>query len=218
MVTRAPLSEPRPRRGWRWALLGLVIGVLAAVVLFAPARWLSAALSDWTQGRLVLANPRGTVWNGTATVVFANGSGSSGSSATRPAHRPCRCPACCTGACVRAGAAFRQPRPALLRRAAARTARQPARRRPAAHLAGQPLALARHHAHRPGRALEHAQARRRARPQHQGLRHAMGRSRRCASPGRPRSTPPMFPPACRPCGRWAATASRSTAAPAPRCC
>jgi general secretion pathway protein N len=81
MVTRAPLSEPRPRRGWRWALLGLVIGVLAAVVLFAPARWLSAALSDWTQGRLVLANPRGTVWNGTATVVFANGSGSSGSSA-----------------------------------------------------------------------------------------------------------------------------------------
>jgi general secretion pathway protein N len=42
------------------------------VVLFAPARWLSA-LSSWSQGRLLLVNPRGTVWNGTATVVFASG-------------------------------------------------------------------------------------------------------------------------------------------------
>jgi general secretion pathway protein N len=76
MVTRpSSLPEPKPRRGWRWALLGIVIGVLLAVALFAPARWLSAALSSWSQGRLVLANPRGTVWNGTAAVVFASGSG-----------------------------------------------------------------------------------------------------------------------------------------------
>lgn len=77
MVTRSAPSafQPRPPRGWRWALLGLTLGVLAAVLLFAPARWLSAALSSWSEGRLVLANPRGTVWNGTAAVVFASGAG-----------------------------------------------------------------------------------------------------------------------------------------------
>ncbi|ADU35375.1 type II secretion system protein N [Variovorax paradoxus] len=79
MVTRPPLSalsEPKPRRGWRWALLGILIGALLAVVLFAPARWLASALSNWTQGRLLLVNPRGTVWNGAAAVVFASGTGS----------------------------------------------------------------------------------------------------------------------------------------------
>ena len=75
MVTRPPSSGPAPRRGWRWALLGIAIGVVLTVLIFAPARWLSAALSGWSQGRLVLANPRGTVWNGTAAVVFASGAG-----------------------------------------------------------------------------------------------------------------------------------------------
>jgi len=75
MVTRPPSSGPAPRRGWRWALLGIAIGVVLTVLMFAPARWLSAALSGWSQGRLVLANPRGTVWNGTAAVVFASGAG-----------------------------------------------------------------------------------------------------------------------------------------------
>ena len=75
MVTRAPISEPRPRRSWRWALLGIVIGAVLAVVLFAPARWLASALSSWSQGRLLLVNPRGTVWNGAAAVVLASGAG-----------------------------------------------------------------------------------------------------------------------------------------------
>lgn len=75
MVTRAPISESRPRRGWRWALLGIVTGTVLAVVLFAPARWLASALSNWSQGRLLLVNPRGTVWNGAAAVVLASGAG-----------------------------------------------------------------------------------------------------------------------------------------------
>lgn len=78
MLSRSPVSEARPRRGWRWALLGVLVGALLAVALFAPARWLAAALSGWSQGRLVLANPRGTVWNGSAAVVFAGGPGSIG--------------------------------------------------------------------------------------------------------------------------------------------
>ncbi|QRF58866.1 type II secretion system protein N [Variovorax paradoxus] len=75
MVTRAPLSSPKPRRGWRWAVLGIVVGALVALVLFAPARWLAAGLSSWSDGRLLLVNPRGTVWNGAAAVVFASGAG-----------------------------------------------------------------------------------------------------------------------------------------------
>lgn len=76
MARRPPVTDLQPRRGsWRWAVLGAVTGVLVAVVLFAPARWLASALSGWTQGRLLLVNPRGTVWNGTAAVVFASGSG-----------------------------------------------------------------------------------------------------------------------------------------------
>ncbi len=75
MATRSPLTEPSPRRGWRWALLGAAAGVLLALVLFAPARWLAATLSNWSQGRLLLVNPRGTVWNGTAAVVLASGAG-----------------------------------------------------------------------------------------------------------------------------------------------
>lgn len=75
MVTRAPLMPARQRKGWRWAALGIVIGVVLAVVLFAPARWLAASLSNWSQGRILLANPSGTVWNGAATLVFASGTG-----------------------------------------------------------------------------------------------------------------------------------------------
>lgn len=75
MVTRSSLSEPTSRRGWRWAVLGIVIGALLSLVLFAPARWLAAALSNWSQGRLLLVNPRGTVWNGAAAVVLASGAG-----------------------------------------------------------------------------------------------------------------------------------------------
>jgi general secretion pathway protein N len=75
MLTRTPMSEPAPRRGWRWALLGIAIGAVLAAALFAPARWLASALSNWTHGRLLLVNPRGTVWNGAAAVVFASGAG-----------------------------------------------------------------------------------------------------------------------------------------------
>jgi len=75
MVTRAALSDSAPRHGWRWALLGAVVGALIALVLFAPARWLAAGLSSWSQGRLLLVNPRGTVWNGAAVVVLASGAG-----------------------------------------------------------------------------------------------------------------------------------------------
>jgi general secretion pathway protein N len=74
MVTRnAPASSTAT--GWRWAVLGVLIGAAAALALYAPARWLAAGLARWSDGHLQLVNARGTVWNGTAGVVFSSGAG-----------------------------------------------------------------------------------------------------------------------------------------------
>lgn len=73
MVTSSALSSaPVTKR--RWPVAGALIGALLALVLFAPARWLGTALEGWSGGHLQLVNARGTVWNGTAGVVFASGS------------------------------------------------------------------------------------------------------------------------------------------------
>ncbi len=60
----------------RLAWLGASAGLLAALVLFAPARWLAAAVSAATQDQLQLVNARGTVWNGRADLVLTGGEGS----------------------------------------------------------------------------------------------------------------------------------------------
>ena len=76
MATRSAYLRPTPRgHGWRWALLGALLGGLLTLLLFAPARWLASVLHEQSGGRLVLVNPRGTVWNGVAGVVFASGAG-----------------------------------------------------------------------------------------------------------------------------------------------
>ena len=60
----------------RWAVAGAIVGVLAGVVLFAPASWLASAIASATDGRLVLADTRGTVWSGSAVAVLGGGPGS----------------------------------------------------------------------------------------------------------------------------------------------
>jgi general secretion pathway protein N len=57
----------------RWAVAGAIVGVLAGLVLFAPASWLASAIASSTGGRLVLADTRGTVWSGSAVAVLAGG-------------------------------------------------------------------------------------------------------------------------------------------------
>lgn len=74
MATTRLSSTPPVSSGWRWAVLGAVLGVLLAVALFAPARWLAAGLGQWSDGHLQLLNARGTLWNGSAGVVFSSGS------------------------------------------------------------------------------------------------------------------------------------------------
>jgi general secretion pathway protein N len=60
----------------RWALAGGLLGVAWALVAWAPAQWLAAAVSEATGERLLLADARGTVWNGSAQMVLTGGPGS----------------------------------------------------------------------------------------------------------------------------------------------
>lgn len=70
----APLHpSARTSSPWRWALLGAATGLLLASVLWAPARWLAAAVAQATQGRVLLQQPRGTVWSGDALLSLGPG-------------------------------------------------------------------------------------------------------------------------------------------------
>ena len=85
----SPLRSParsRPRTGvasalprtapWSWALAGAVLGLALALLLNAPARWLALAVQQGLQGRVLLDDARGTVWNGTARLTLTGGVGS----------------------------------------------------------------------------------------------------------------------------------------------
>ncbi|MFO6420927.1 type II secretion system protein N [Hylemonella sp. W303a] len=61
-----------PRRA---PLLGLCAGVLAAMVVFAPARWLAAGVASLTGGRVLLTEPKGQVWAGQAGLTLSAGPG-----------------------------------------------------------------------------------------------------------------------------------------------
>ncbi|MEP7099793.1 MAG: type II secretion system protein N [Burkholderiales bacterium] len=75
--TFAELSWDKSRgAAFRWAVAGTVIGVLAALVLFAPAAWLASSVASATGQRLLLSDARGTLWNGSAVAVLTGGEGS----------------------------------------------------------------------------------------------------------------------------------------------
>lgn len=57
----------------RWALLGGVLGLLMALVLFAPARWLAAGVAHFSNGQVQLNHALGSVWNGSAQLVLTGG-------------------------------------------------------------------------------------------------------------------------------------------------
>lgn len=81
---RAALARPAPRRKagpasfvpWRWALAGALAGALLVGVLWAPARWLAAAVAWGSAGQVQLADPRGSVWAGSARLLLTGGAGS----------------------------------------------------------------------------------------------------------------------------------------------
>jgi general secretion pathway protein N len=60
---------------------GAVLGLLCALLLFAPARWLTGAVQRATGERVLLNEPRGTIWNGSAQLLLAGGPGSTDAAA-----------------------------------------------------------------------------------------------------------------------------------------
>lgn len=65
----------RPTKLHRWAGAGLGLGVLAGLLLQAPARWLALACESATRGQVHLLNPAGSIWNGSAQLVLGDASG-----------------------------------------------------------------------------------------------------------------------------------------------
>lgn len=64
-----------------WAWCGAFVGALLALALGAPARWLADAIGRATGQQIVLADARGTVWQGSARLVLTGGEGSAAAAA-----------------------------------------------------------------------------------------------------------------------------------------
>lgn len=60
---------------------GGVLGVVAGLVFFAPAHWLASGVARATEGRVLLADARGTVWDGSAQLILTGGPGSTDAAA-----------------------------------------------------------------------------------------------------------------------------------------
>ncbi len=58
-----------------WSIAGAVIGLLGALVLFAPASWLAGSVASATGGHLLIVDTRGSVWNGSGVLVLTGGAG-----------------------------------------------------------------------------------------------------------------------------------------------
>jgi general secretion pathway protein N len=61
---------------WRWAVFGLLCGMLGMLLLAAPARWLASAVQTASDGRVQLADARGTLWQGSAQLMLTGGAAS----------------------------------------------------------------------------------------------------------------------------------------------
>jgi general secretion pathway protein N len=70
-----------PAANWGWAAIGGLLGLLLAISIFAPARWLAAGVASATDARVRLISPRGSVWNGSADLVLTGGTGSNDAAA-----------------------------------------------------------------------------------------------------------------------------------------
>lgn len=67
------LDAVRPRGPRRWAWAGVLLGAAAGLVAFAPAAWLARGIASATGEHLLLTQPRGTVWSGSAVPVLTGG-------------------------------------------------------------------------------------------------------------------------------------------------
>jgi general secretion pathway protein N len=64
----------RPR--WRHAVIGGVLGLVLAMLIWAPARWLAWGVAQASQGQVQWLDARGTVWAGSTQLLLSGGAGS----------------------------------------------------------------------------------------------------------------------------------------------
>lgn len=83
--TRTQASQPRPAASvavpWRAAALASCLGAIGALIVFAPAAWLARGVQEATQGHVLLSDPQGSVWSGSAQLLLTGGAGSSDAAA-----------------------------------------------------------------------------------------------------------------------------------------
>ena len=75
---RRAVRHGTPRR---WSIAGALVGLVAALIAFAPASWLARALASATSEHLLIVDTRGSIWNGSGTLVLTGGPGSRDASA-----------------------------------------------------------------------------------------------------------------------------------------
>ncbi len=73
---QAPITHGQ-RAPWRLAAVSACLGVVLALVVFAPAAWLASGVQIASKGRVVLADAQGSVWRGSAQLLLTGGQGSS---------------------------------------------------------------------------------------------------------------------------------------------
>ncbi len=60
----------------RWAVAGVLLGSLLALLVWPPAAWLASAQARARDGRRLLADASGSIWSGSAVPVLTGGPGS----------------------------------------------------------------------------------------------------------------------------------------------
>ncbi len=81
MAARHPNQKAASASQWQWVASGALVGVVLAMLVFSPARWLAAWVFNASSGQLSLPDAQGTVWRGSSQLVLSGGAGSQGSSA-----------------------------------------------------------------------------------------------------------------------------------------
>ena len=68
--------ENMRRAGRRWGWWGAGAGAALGLLVFAPAAWLAQGVAALSDGKLLLADASGTIWQGDAVAVLTGGRGS----------------------------------------------------------------------------------------------------------------------------------------------
>lgn len=76
MATRRTAGIAQTRSPWSWATVGAVLGLVAGIIVFAPATWLASAVRQASGQRVELAGARGSIWQGSSQLVLSGGLGS----------------------------------------------------------------------------------------------------------------------------------------------